>query len=424
MSFVVSLLKKVIAFFYYPIIRLYVGALSEKKRLQSIGKPPKIFWEHKFRGQPILLLALYEKGSLRPDILRLIKAAKKRGMYVLGVNTLKLSNPNQFYSGACQTFQPFSSSRDFSSYKTGFMHIYKRGWEAETARVLMANDSVFYSTKGLATFLSDMVETEVEVLGSTENFDMVHHLGSFCISFDAGILQNPGLKEYWRNYKLTDVRPTVIWRGELELSKTLIKVVSSDSNFQALYSGANFVTTLNKDPKMLDFALQNGRVSPIFPWQQTNIASLLKLISKRYLHNKNYPASTELKLTDGKNDWLKKAYVNSVDSIMYFIKEQVANDTSLDRDAIERIIASELTETFLSGSQIHQNAAILLNLGLPFVKLDGLYRGIFNQEDISNIVKQLNVVEAQELQAILMNRPYGGKHLIGWQKVAFERGLI
>jgi len=76
------------------------------------------------------------------------------------------------------------------------------------------------------------------------------------------------------------------------------------------------------------------------------------------------------------------------------------------------------------GSQIHQNAAVLLEIGLPIIKLDGLYRGMFNNYDVLRLQKKLNETEARELSALLLDRPYGGQMLYGWKRAAFLRGLI
>jgi hypothetical protein len=78
----------------------------------------------------------------------------------------------------------------------------------------------------------------------------------------------------------------------------------------------------------------------------------------------------------------------------------------------------------MQGSQIHQNAATLLRMGLPFVKLDGLYRGAFNIYDMVNITSQMTAGEAEELRRLLMVRPYGGGTLTGWKRAAFMRGLV
>ena len=36
--------------------------------------------------------------------------------------------------------------RDFGSYKTAFMHLFAQGWHEHCPRLLMLNDSIFYST--------------------------------------------------------------------------------------------------------------------------------------------------------------------------------------------------------------------------------------------------------------------------------------
>jgi hypothetical protein len=115
--------------------------------------------------QGILLLALYEKGVLRDDIVRLIEEAKAAGLYVIGVNTLKLRDPSGL-SGLldCYIERP-NFGRDFGSYRTGFLHLFERGWAKRCSRLLMANDSVFYTGDKLAKFIDDMMTSEIEVLG-------------------------------------------------------------------------------------------------------------------------------------------------------------------------------------------------------------------------------------------------------------------
>ncbi|WP_454268057.1 hypothetical protein [Roseovarius sp. MBR-51] len=87
-------------------------------------------------------------------------------------------------------------------------------------------------------------------------------------------------------------------------------------------------------------------------------------------------------------------------------------------------LSSVASEVFLHGSQIHQNAAILVELGLPMIKLDGLYRGMFNNYDILRLQKKLCETEAGEMSSLLFERPYGGQMLYGWKRAAFMRGLI
>lgn len=61
-------------------------------------------------------------------------------------------------------------------------------------------------------------------------------------------------------------------------------------------------------------------------------------------------------------------------------------------------------------------------MGLPIVKMDGMYRGLFNTYDIIRLQEKLNEIEGRELAKILMERPYGGDVLAGWKRAAFLKG--
>ena len=67
-----------------------VCSQSLAQRIKTRGIPHRVHFEHSYEGQNILLLALYQRGQLRPDLLNLLTAAKESGLYVIGVNTQKV----------------------------------------------------------------------------------------------------------------------------------------------------------------------------------------------------------------------------------------------------------------------------------------------------------------------------------------------
>ncbi|MDX5383385.1 MAG: hypothetical protein LPJ92_10205, partial [Rhodobacterales bacterium] len=71
-----KLLHRIHSVMLYPAARVIVTAQSEVQRVKTLGKSPKIHFEEGYNGQPIMLLALYQKGRLRPDLIRLLRAAK------------------------------------------------------------------------------------------------------------------------------------------------------------------------------------------------------------------------------------------------------------------------------------------------------------------------------------------------------------
>ena len=97
------------------------------------------------------------------------------------------------------------------------------------------------------------------------------------------------------------------------------------------------------------------------------------------------------------------------------------------KKSLERVhqeLKNDLYECFSFGSQIHQNAILLHFLGMPIIKLDGLYRGMFSPADVENIANQLEEDEVVFFKRMLYSKPFGGNVLSGWKQAAFYRGLI
>lgn len=420
-----NIIRRIQSAALYPLARAIIEFQSRSQRLKTLGKPEKILISKPYNGQAILLLALYEKGYLRKDVVRLLKEAKQQGLYVLAVNTLKLKSPESFDDILdCYIERP-NFGRDFGSYKTGFLHLYRMDWHRTCPRLLMMNDSVYYSSRGLAKFIKDLTEGDSEVLGATENYEIEYHLGSFCIAMSGSVLASAQLQKYWRGYRLTDVRPLVIKRGEQELTKVLKRCVTAPDQFRALYNSERFLHEVKASPKLQELVIKDSRSGENSPSPRFGVDQVLKVLSGRYLARRHIPEEgQEIKIDSSLSDINEEVLILGLDDLKRYVSRNVR---IIDKDFDELIgdsISTVASEVFMFGSQIHQNAIILLNLGLPIVKIDGLYRGMFNNHDVIRIQKKLPDNEARELGAILMERPFGGDMLDGWKRTAFMRGLI
>ncbi|MGR3701666.1 MAG: hypothetical protein ACU0A4_06225 [Paracoccaceae bacterium] len=419
------LVSRIYNLLLYPNARVIVGAMSEYQRIKTLGQSPKIHWESPYAGQPILLLALYQKGQLRPDLIRLLTAARAQGLYVLGVNTLKLKKPASVEGLIdCYIERP-NFGRDFGSYKTGFLHLYARRWENTCPRLLMLNDSVYYSTRGLDQFLTDLTTSPTEVLGATENYEIEYHLGSFTISMAQSVLKAPRLRKYWRRYVLTDVRPTVIKRGEMKLSKTLKRCVSMPGQFRALYSSDRFLNEVKDNPPLQDLVIKDSRTGSYSPGPRFGVQTVTKLLAGRFITRRySVDDKVEINVDTPVKDLNEELLITDREDFARYLLRNVQGETTNFDEILNDSLAAVASEIFMQGSQIHQNAIILLDIGVPIIKLDGLYRGAFNNYDILRLQKKLPDIEARELSALLLERPYGGQVLYGWKRAAFSRGLI
>ena len=120
--------------YYRPQAWVIVRALAVKSYISFLGmkllrETSYIHFEKAYGGQKILLIALYEKGKLRPDIKRLLTTSKKLGMYVVAVNTQKLDSPFDLDALIDCYIERHNYGRDFGSYQNGFLHIYRQGWD-------------------------------------------------------------------------------------------------------------------------------------------------------------------------------------------------------------------------------------------------------------------------------------------------------
>lgn len=420
-----SITQQLVAYFAHPAITLYLTVLSVLNYFKSLTKPDKTHWENQYAGQPILVLALFQRGKLRPDLVRMLEAAKTYGFYVVATNTLRLSEPNA-YNDVIDTYtETHNFGRDFGSYKQAFGRIFNRKWHLTCPRMIMMNDSIFYSFERMPAFFEEMMESDVEVLGSTENYEINYHLGSFCIAMCGSIARHPKFIRYWQRYRRTDVRPRVIKRGEMGLSKALKKCVSDPSQMRALYDSLRFTDLANDlSEDGLNKIIRLSRRSALTPAKRFFLANQLNEIEDEILHDLD--RDREISLEGGANQNMYKSHVQltSFTQLKHAIAAKIVTTNNDNDISIRETIVAALIENFRCHSQIHQNAAVLVSMGLPIVKLDGVYRGVFNILDVGLIVEMLDADERKELERLLFSRPFGGEVLVGWQRSAFVRGLI
>lgn len=436
MKSLIEKLKGILSLSSVPYIYAYLHALSYKNYLISLFKPDvvKVYNSHK-NGQSILLIALFEKTYLRKDIIRLLEASKQAGLYVIAVNTRKLSN--DFLQKNHHLFDVYISQynygRDFASYQKGFKYIFKNKLQQHAERIVMLNDSLYYDADRTPQFLDDMINASVEVLGATENHEINYHLGSFAISFAKRITNNAKFIRYWKNYKRTDIRPLVIKRGEMGLSKMLSKVVSNEFEMKALYDGLTVRAYLNNSLENLLEYSKYYRDSDLCDWRRVSNVGLLEdfLSATRLIPDREKTGDSKQKETsnlvkivrNNTNLQASDIHVTNIDDVGIYLNRVNGKSTGIVEEFYEYVISQSVTYSRF-GSQIHQNNACFMLMGLPIIKLDGIYRGMFSEKDISNFQRLIKKEYFYELIEILYKKPYGEDFLHGWRRVAFKRGLI
>jgi hypothetical protein len=173
--------------------------------------------------------------------------------------------------------------------------------------------------------------------------------------------------------------------------------------------------------------IKNARTSDLTGWERFSAKGVITFLSGRFIAPVNVSAASQaadIKIESDVKTLNEEQFIQNMNDLRAYVLRHVAQKTDIDQSLINDSVTSIMTQIFMSGSHIHQNAATLIYLGLPIIKLDGLYRGMFNIYDVQRISQQLPTHEAEALQRLLLERPYGGSTLIGWKRAAFMVGLI
>lgn len=410
-----NLVARIINESLYPLAYAHEGMLSFGSYMKNLGKKPIVHFEQHYEGQNILLLALYKKGWMRPDIEKLLIIAKQLGMYVLVVNTLKIPKPEALKDNIDCYIERVNFGRDFGSYQTGFLHLYKNGWDKICDRLLMANDSIFFAQEHLQSFMQSMIDTNKDILGATGNYQYEHHLGSFFISFRNDILRAKKFRKYWIKYRKTNIRPKVIQRGELGLSRVL-KKISADGKLHTLFDVVFYVKKLEEAEKFKAILNSLQSESKGMKMPRVSLAELLYEI----IEKQSYSRSVRLKKSE--NDLFLIAEVQDIETALAKITKN--KPTSGQVINVKKYIKARLAGLFDNGSHIHQNSLPLLICGCPIIKLDLLYRGVIGVKDSLVISEILFHEERICFLKNLTERPFGLPNYRTLDKVKFSRGLI
>ena len=423
----------------YPYAYLVIASLSVISRFKSKFQSTVTHFESPYNGQDILIVALYEKGKLRPDIVNMMIEAKKQNLYIIAINTLKVIQVKQLHKYIDCYIEKPNFGRDFGSYKTGFMHVFKNKLHLSCNRLIMLNDSIFYSKKGVDSMLKKLLISDYEVLGVTENYEIEYHLGSFCLSLSKNILNNKKFIKFWKKYKLTDIRPKVIKRGEMGLTKILKKVVSSEANIASIYDLQwieSVIKAANNRSEILTSLFNFTRHSDNVQWKKYTLKNVTENINNLYMLEKPKTANSQNVILDtnmagiSNKDSLQQDtnlfnLTKTIDGLVdYYLKNTTVENIDYFKEVIMENMYAEFMISFTSGSQIHNQAIILSRYGCPITKLDGIYRGVWDYLDVDKITNNFEDQEASDFKSFIYKRPYGEDNLIGWKNTAFMYGLI
>lgn len=392
---------------------------SLRRQIEAVFRRTRKWNFSPLSNGPLFVIAIWERESLRPDVAGLLKVLRMKGFNSLVVNTSRLTE-SQIAQLDCSIYlERFNFGRDFGSYKEAMLHLYKWHPGFVNSRLVLLNDSVFYSEQGLEIFVDELATSSFPVVGATENFEIRHHLGSFAVSVSSEILRNKRFQKYWYRYRKTDLRTKTIKRGEMGLSKVLASVSTSNPPLRAMYSVSRVAEMTNEYPELVE-RIHNAARNCTRNWESQRPNTRIE-IARRDFTFFDLPQDTDVTIRhDDHSSYFTGTYEDGLAAFCSSSEGSLENKKVVYHRSMRAFILNQWTR----GSQIHQNATVLPLIGCPIVKLDLEYRGVTDAWDLETICAGLPKSDAKQVRILISSRPYGYFMLTKWRLAAFLFGLI
>lgn len=349
----------------FSIVKSKLIADDRLQYLRHAFLPPR-FERQRWNGAAAICVFVIYQRHLRADTRRVVEALHARGVNLVPVLTRRTSADDVAWlkERSSALLSRVHYGRDFGGYKAALLRL--RALVSQAPRLFLLNDSVYVSQSGMENLLCGMLESPQGFVGATENFEGEHHLGSFCVSFGPKVLQSRHFWRFWKRYQPTNIRPHVIKRGELALSRCAFGIVEHD--YRVLYSAAALAHVLARQPGDIDGLLATRRGGGEVHWPKENIAHVFAAMANEVAILGPVRRHKEL---------------NWVTSARDFAERDARLIPKLELVGRRLVLGSTVV-----GSQIHQNCMTVRSyLGMPLVKNDLYYRGVLDPDDLFKLVQ-------------------------------------
>ncbi|MCL7939246.1 rhamnan synthesis F family protein [Halomonas sp. ATCH28] len=228
---------------------IHIDILAQKLRLKNRKKNNivEIKKGNYEDSRTYAILVYYEPdGRLSESIKNIVKELTKNSVNVMLVcnHTLSEEQEEFFLRNCKELILRNNQGFDFGAYKDAISYIYESNVELD--RLLLMNDSVYYSSNGLSSFVKELLK-DIDAIAAYENWSLSegHHLQSFCVSISNHVFQSKGFREFWKNYVPINNRIYAIENGEKKLSKAIAE--SARSSY-VVYSVSKMYDKLKQEP--------------------------------------------------------------------------------------------------------------------------------------------------------------------------------
>lgn len=187
-------------------------------------------------------------GDVRPHVLHQIRSLAAAGMSVLFV-----TNAGSLRPAALEALKPICAGvmvrrnvgYDFGAWREGLAHLNLP--RADTAMVVIANDSVYGPLAPLDEMLTRIDLDVADVWGCTDTWQSRYHLQSYFMAFSPRVIASEAWRNFWAQVRPTWAKSWLIRLYEVGLTQSLLR-----AGFTCRAIWPYQVLVADIDPKLLE----------------------------------------------------------------------------------------------------------------------------------------------------------------------------
>lgn len=386
------------------VLRPYVGYLDIRNWviLRRHGDVLSIRQIRDAVGGTFCVFHLYAANGLSASVKRALAMLDSLGISVVAVSNLPLlANDEAFLETVTHTIIVRRNiGRDFGGYRTGVLHVLDK---LQPDRLMIANDSVFYLSRGLRAFFEELCGPH-DYAGVAENHAFGYHVGSYALCFGPRVIGDARFRSFWEKYRLSELRPRVIKHGEIALSRLIIRKLKV--NPHVICSATRLAAAL-RAASVEDLMVSAAHMPTPFPSRQ--------------------PLQ---RLKEHVGDWFAGAPAEPVESPSLQAAGAVAGSPpghvfEMVKSDYRSAIEHEMLDYAFGGSQIHWGSYLLVKLlGCPIIKRDLVIRGVYSVGDLSAFAPLMPPSEFDEFFEMATGRGDPERHWSVVQRMMRSVGYI
>jgi lipopolysaccharide biosynthesis protein len=199
---------------------------------------------HSLGEKPAIFVIFSKNHEVKASHLRTLTELNENGYSVIVVSNspLNASDIQRLQARSSQVILRPNFGYDFGAYRQGILFLFEQ--KIKFSRLLLLNDSCWFPTLNGISWIRNAENEELDLVGVASNYGIDRkwgqnglpnspwkyssshknfHYCSFALLFSKSILHDSSFLSFWKRFPLTNKKSKVVRRGEIGLTRLIIK---------------------------------------------------------------------------------------------------------------------------------------------------------------------------------------------------------